>query len=380
MSHFNRHAMLPDLDHDEKARQSFVKSLRGHLASRVMPGNYQVYASRVEPQFKAETGRAPADQHEVRKIMEKDSYYQYWSAMQRRSQELLWESVIEPTERQIDSLIERSKALSKKAVKGRKKGTLRLDPALKVPRYHTAADIHLQPGGYHTDFTADDVTAGVIYDNGIYIYLNGALGPENNTMGDLLVGFFKETFAGRKPARILDMGCAIGNSTLQWARAFPHSEVHAIDVGAPVLRYAHARAEALGVPAHFSQQNAEKTDFPDASFDLVISHIMLHETSKTAIVNIMRECHRVLKPGGIMLHLEIPRGKTPMEKFMFNWESYNNNETFAQYMTDLDLKAVAVKGGFDPATTEAVEYAPRMTQEQKNYSEEFFWKIVVGRR
>ncbi len=378
MTQFDRHAMLPSLSHDETARQSFVKSLRGHLASRVMPGTYKMYHSVIEPRFKAETGRVPADQHEVRRLMEQDSYYQFWSAMQRRSQEMLWESVIEPTERQLPELIDRSKALASKPAKGRRKGSLRLDPGLTVPRYHTAADIHLQPGGYHTDFTQDDVSAGAVYDNGIYLYLNGALGPQNNSMGDLLVGFYRERYPDRSPKRILDMGCAIGNSTLSWSRAFPKAEVHGIDVGAPVLRYAHARAEALGVPVAFSQQNAERTDFEPGSFDLVISHIMLHETSKSALVNIMRESRRLLAPGGLMLHLEIPRGRTPIEKFMFNWESYNNNETFAQYMTDLDLKAVAVKGGFKPERTEYVEYAPRMSAEQKNYSDEFFWKILIG--
>lgn len=381
MTQFNRHAMLPDLSHDESSRQAFVKSFRGHLSSKVMPGNYQVYQARVEPQFKAQNGgRAPADQHEVRKVMEKDPYYQFWSAMQRRSQELLWESCIEPTERQAEKLVQKSKQLSSQKVKGRKKGTLRLDPSLQVPRYHTAADIHLQPGGYHTDFQADDISAGAVYDNGIYIYMNGALGVENNLTGDMLIGFFKEKFPKEKPLRILDLGCAIGNSTVQWARAFPNAEVHGIDVGAPVLRYAHARAEALGVPLYFSQQNAEGTDFPEGSFDLVLSHIMLHETSKSAIVNVMKECKRLLKKDGIMLHLEIPRGRTPLEKFMFNWESYNNNETFAQYMTDLDLKAVGVKGGFEPDRTELVEYMPPMGREQKNYAEEFFWKILVARR
>ncbi len=86
--------------------------------------------------------------------------------------------------------------------------------------------------------------------------------------------------------------------------------MHGIDVGAPVLRYAHARAESLGVPVHFSQQNAEHTDFETGSFDLVLSHIVLHETSKSALVASLRECHRLLRPGGLMLHLEIPRGKT----------------------------------------------------------------------
>ena len=39
-------------------------------------------------------------------------------------------------------------------------------------------------------------------------------------------------------------------------------------VGAPLLRYAHARAEMLGRKVHYSQQNAESLDFADGSFDL----------------------------------------------------------------------------------------------------------------
>lgn len=373
MSTFVKHAMLPRPTHDEAAFQSFVKSLRGHLAAKVMPGTYAAYEKRAAPAFVAEHGRAPRDQHEVRRLMEADPYYQFWSAMQRRSQELMWDSIIDSTERELPQLVARARRAAKRA-----KGSLRLDPALPVPRYHTAADIHLQPGGYHSEFTADDVAAGAIYDYGIYIYLNGALGPQNNAMGVLLTGYAQEKFPGLVPRKILDLGCAIGNSTLEWKRAFPKAEVHGLDVGAPVLRYAHARAETLGVPVHFSQQNAECTDFPDASFDLVVSHIVLHETSRSALVNILRECRRLLKPGGRMLHLEIPRGNTPVEKFMFNWETYNNNETFAGFMTDIDLQAEAVKAGFAPDAAHVDAYAPRMSSEQKNYSEHFAWKILVG--
>jgi ubiquinone/menaquinone biosynthesis C-methylase UbiE len=380
MQAFKQHAMLPESSHDEQARQDFVMAFRGHLSGALMPGAYRVYQQRVEPAFRAAHGRVPADQEEVRQVMTRDPYYQFWSAMQRRSQEMLWESVIEPTERQLPELIGKSRKLAKKTLAKGRKGSLRLDPALVVPRYHTAADIHLQPGGYHTDFTADDVAAGVVYDKGINIYMGGALGPENNLTGDTLVAYVREKHPQVKPARILDMGCAIGNCAVPWARAFPDAEMHAIDVGAPVLRYAHARAQALGVPIHFSQQNAEATDFETGSFDVVVSHIMLHETSKSALVRILRECHRLLRPGGLMLHLEIPRGKTVIEKFMHNWESYNNNETFCRYMTNIDLKAEAVKGGFDPAKTLVDEFVPKLDVAQMNYTENFFWKILAAHR
>ncbi|MFZ9708829.1 MAG: class I SAM-dependent methyltransferase [Steroidobacteraceae bacterium] len=374
---FNAHSMLPSPEHDEQARQDFVGALRGHLSARLMPGAYKIYASRVEPAFRARHGRPPANQDEVRREMTQDSFYQFWSAMQRRSQELLWESVIDPTERELPKLIERSRRLASDA-RRRRRGSLRLDPSLVVPRYHTAADIHLQPGGYHTDFTEDDVAAGVIYDKGINLYMGGALGPENNLMGDTLVAYLRERHPTFRPQRILDLGCAIGNGTVVWARAFPKSRVHGIDVGAPVLRYAHARAEALGVAVDFSQQNAECTDFDAGSFDLIVSHIMLHETSKSALPRILGECRRLLRPGGLMLHLEIPRGKTVMEKFMHNWESYNNNETFCRYMTEIDLAAEAVKGGFAPTEVKVDEFVPKLDVAQMNYTENFFWKILAG--
>jgi SAM-dependent methyltransferase len=372
---FHQHAMLPQPQHDEQARQDFVAAFRGHLSGKLMPGNYQIFAQRIEPKFEREQGRKPKDEHEVRDLMTRDSFYQFWSAMQRRSQELLWESVIDPVERELPSLIKRSRP-----GKRSRGGSLRLNPALEIPRYHTAADIHLQPGGYHSDFIEDDVAAGAVYDKGINLYMGGALGPQNNLMGDTLLAYLRERHSTFKPKTILDIGCAIGNSTVVWAKAFPKAQVHGIDVGAPVLRYAHARAQALGATIHFSQQNAERTDFPDGSFDLVVSHIVLHETSKSALTRILAECRRLLRPGGLMLHLEIPRGRTPMEKFMHNWESYNNNETFSRYLTDLDLVDEAKRAGFKAGEAAVHEFAPKLDVAQMNYTEHFFWKILAAQR
>ena len=389
MSNSRAHALLPALQHDESARQSFVADFRRHLSTRVMPGNYQLYKRQVEPEFHQTHGRAPRDQHEIRKLMERESYYQFWSAMQRRSQELMWESVIEPTERSLPQLIDKSHRLALRAQQARRKshgvqraprGSLRLDPKLVVPRYHTAADIHLQPGGYHTDYAEHDVAAGALYDAALPIYSNGTSGPENDSLGDILLQFYLQQFPGHSPLRLLDLGCAIGNSILPWARRFPDSEVQAIDVGAPVLRYAHARAESLSVAVHFSQQNAEHTDFESGSFDLVLSHIMLHETSRSALPNILRECHRLLRPGGIMLHLEIPRGRNALEKFLYNWETYNNNETFAGFMTDLDLQELAVTAGFDSQHALNRDFARPSDTGPSLYSEEFQWKILTARR
>lgn len=372
--------MLPAPRHDERGRQEFVSALRSHLAARLAPGNYAVYRERAEPRFAREHGRPPATRHEVRAAMEQEPAYQFWSALQRRSQEMLWEASIDPTERQLPALIARARRAGRRGPRGRRPGTLRLDPTLVVPRYHTAVDIHLQPGGYHTDFVADDVAAGAVYDRGLNLYSAGSMGPRNEYLGDLLLAFALGRDPGLSPRRILDMGCGIGNSTLPWARRFPGAEVHAIDVAAPQLRYGHARAEAFGVSVHFSQQNAERTGFAAGSFDLVVSHIMLHETSRTALPRILAESRRLLRPGGLMLHLEIPRGRGPLEQFLYNWEVWNNNETFAGWITDADLAALARRAGFAARDVECVDHAVQRERDQRIYSQETYWKILMARR
>lgn len=372
------HDMLPRTRHDERARQDFVTALREALAARIMPGNRIVYEREAAPAYRAAHGHPPRTHREVRRAMQGEPYYRFWSALQRRSQELMWESVIEPTERELDALIERFR---ERAADGGAPGSLRLDPALEIPAYHTAVDIHLQPGGYHTEVAEDDVAAGALYDGGLPIYIGGALGPDNDLLGRMLSAYAEETLSELEPRRILDMGCTVGASTLPWHAAYPAAELHAIDVAAPCLRYGFARARGYGVPVHFSQQNAEATDFEDESFDLVVSHIMLHETSRRALGNILGECRRLLAPGGVMLHLEIPRGAEPFEQFMYQWETYNNNEPFAAYLTDADLPAMAVSAGFAPEAVRMDAVRLDLDETQSNYAESApDWPVLVGEK
>lgn len=338
----HQHAVLPAATHDESARQNFVQSLKVHLATRVSPGNKTVYEHRAAPRFSREHRRPPKDRHEVRSVMRHEPYYQTWSTLLRTSQEMMWDSVNVSVERQLPAL--RDQAAAERDTLG----SLTLNPDLPIPTYHTAVDIHCQPGGYHTELVPDDVAAGATYDRAVYIYAMGRLGALNDEMGQSVVLHLTEQYPDFRPARILDMGCTVGHSTLPYVDAYPDAEVFAIDVGAPVLRYAHARAEALGKRVHFSQQNAEHTDFADASFDLIVSHILLHETSSAAIRAIMRECHRLLKPGGLMLHQEVPQyeGMPPYDAFILDWDTYNNNEPFWGTVHSMDLQKLAESAGF----------------------------------
>ncbi len=338
-----QHAMLPKTTQDELARQEFVQSLKLHIFRNLSPGNKVIYEKLAKPKFEQEHQRPPENRYEIRELMQDEPYYRWTGVLKRISQEMLWDAVSTSVDRQLPELIERAKD------KGSELGTLTLDSNFSTPTYQKAVDIHCMPGGYHSEFTADDVTAGATYDRGTYVYGVGWLGPLNDDMGlSIVQNYLLREYPDFQPRKILDLGCSVGHSTLPYVDGYPNAEVHAIDIGAAMLRYAHARAESLGKRVHFSQQNAEHTNFPDESFDLVVSHILLHEIPPPAVRKVMQECYRLLAPGGMMLHVEAPlyRHMDAYTQFVFDWETANNNEPFWSAVRDLDLVALATEAGF----------------------------------
>ena len=347
MNQQTAHPMLPKSDHDELARQDFVFTMKQFVADTLAVGNRAFYQSRVKPVLEKDHGQAP-DRHEIRRRLANEPHDQMLSSMKRTIQELTWDTTGESVERQLADLIAKAKATRSR---GKRLGSLRLDPDLEIPRYLSAVDIHAMPGNYHTELTEDDVFAGALYDRGVYLFSLGGQGASQQNYGLSLISFVKGRFPNLMPERVLDLGCTVGSSMLPFVDAFPAAEVHAVDVAAPLLRYAHARAELTGRAIHFSQQNAENTDFDDGSFDLVISTGLLHETSVKAMPRIMKECFRLLRPGGLMVHGESRQypDMDPYDAALHDWGTHYNAEPFMTKMHETDLVQLAVDAGFKRA-------------------------------
>jgi len=347
MLHQADHAVLPRTNHDELARQEFAFTLKTHISTDVGPGTRDAAHARAIPKFSRERGRAPKTRGELRDAMDGDPYHQLWSSLTRLAQEVMWDSVEQSVARQLPDLIQAAKRTSKTG------GSLKLNPSLTMPRYMSAVDIHAMPGGYASEVTEDDVRAGAIFDRGTFINVCGTQGPLHDARGRTVCSYLRHNYPDFRPKRILDMGCSIGQATLAYPKHFPNAQVYAVDVAAPLLRYGHARAEGLGRRIHFSQQNAEATDFPDGHFDLVVSHLLFHETSSPALERIIQECHRVLRPGGMMIHLELGLPYKDMdlyEQVIHDWQTLNNAEPFWAKINSTDTAALARKAGFREAT------------------------------
>jgi SAM-dependent methyltransferase len=120
----------------------------------------------------------------------------------------------------------------------------------------------------------------------------------------------------------------------------------------------------MGHDINFAQMNAEETTFEDGYFDLVVSHIMLHETSAVAMPKIFKECERLLKPGGLMIHADLPPFDLmdPFTQFILDNETWYNNEPVWGAMRDMDQIELAEKAGF-PRTEVRFDTAPMAVME-----------------
>jgi ubiquinone/menaquinone biosynthesis C-methylase UbiE len=356
------HPMMPQTSHDEMALEAFLVSMRGHVMQEMDPIDRRLVTEHIAPRFAAARGKPATTSAEIRKELEAEPYHQAWLTLQRLYQDMLWSAIGESVDRQHAELDTRRRALTAP------KGSLRLDPALPVPRYIGAFDHHRMAGSYHTEAAPEDFRPGAMYDryaSTYHYWRNG--GWMNDGRGHTLASHIASSYPQLKPRRILDMGCAVGHSTVALKDDFPDAEIHAIDVAAPMLRYAHARAEYMGREIHFSQQNAEHTNFPDGHFDLVVSAVALHETSHAAMRNIFRESFRLLQPGGVMAHLEVPGRYDQMglwEQVRVDFEAHYNNEPFMAGVARADFAKIAIESGFQPADVMAGfrQYTPAMTK------------------
>ena len=368
-----KHSMQPKPSHDESVRQDFVTDLRAYLSDEIYSMITPHYEKNIEPDFIQANERKPKDKSEVKPLMLNDQGYQSWSLLQRLSQQMMFTSVIDTVERNLDSMID---DLDKHQLIG----SLEIDESLDIPRYLTAYDIHQQPGGYHSESIEKDISAGAVYDISLPIYSRNAMGEENDLLAQAIIRYIEEHLKTFQPQDIMDMGCGIGNSTLPFTKKYPNSKVIGVDVALPCLRYAHARANALGVEAHFSQQNVENTSYDPDSFDLVTSTLLLHETSYDAVPKIIQECFRLLKPGGWMIHLDVyPFHKTeddPLYDFLKDWEVTNNNENFSGALRNMNMRKIIEDAGFSPETVEFTS-AEAAAKYSKGYTGDFYLKLPV---
>ncbi|HEY6644442.1 class I SAM-dependent methyltransferase [Povalibacter sp.] len=169
-------------------------------------------------------------------------------------------------------------------------GALVMSPDMDIPDY-TKHEIHNQTGGYQ-----GDPFAGWTYFYGTQILGDGA--GEQDAFFDAIAKSIPAPPDG-KVRRILDQGTGTGQLATAMKRRFPDAEVWGLDVAGPMVRFAHLRANQMGMNVNFAHRLAEDNGFPDNHFDIITSSSFHHEMTAEASKNVFKEVQRVLRPGGV---------------------------------------------------------------------------------
>lgn len=119
-----------------------------------------------------------------------------------------------------------------------------------------------------------------------------------------IVPRFREMGAPAEGERFLDVGCGGGLAAIRFAKVFPQVRVDGVDVSPHQIERARKRSRGLDRLA-FQCAPAEELPFPDATFDRVYSMVSIKHWSDPDAG--LRECVRVLKPGGWLLIAEADR-------------------------------------------------------------------------
>ncbi|MEA5497790.1 methyltransferase domain-containing protein [Limnoraphis robusta Tam1] len=210
---------------------------------------------------------------------------------------------------------------------------------------------------------------------------HGYYGPEGNLSKerrqaqiDLIEEFLRWGMGFSEPSqfsKILDVGCGIGGSTLYLAEKF-QAEATGITLSPVQANRATERAQnaQLGQQVNFQVANALEMPFEDDSFDLLWSlESGEHMPNKQQF---LRECYRVLKPGGLFLMATwCHRPVSPTAPELTDDERKHLAEIYRVYALPYvislpEYEAMAVKVGFDNIHT--ADWSKAVAP---------FWNIVI---
>ncbi len=104
---------------------------------------------------------------------------------------------------------------------------------------------------------------------------------------------------------VLDVGCGTGTLAIAAKRRVgPAGKVYGIDASPEMIARAVKKARRAGLEMDFKAAAIESLPFPDATFDAVLSTVMLHHLPDEARRQGIHEIRRVLKPGGRLLAVD----------------------------------------------------------------------------
>jgi malonyl-CoA O-methyltransferase len=143
------------------------------------------------------------------------------------------------------------------------------------------------------------------------------------------------------PRAVLDLGAGTGHAAAAIKRRFRRAAVTAADIAEPMLQQAR-RHSRFWRPIRCVQADARALPFPDASFDLVFSNLMLQWLAPPDAA--LAEVRRVLRPGGLLLLSSI--GPETLQELRAAWAAADGGVHVNEFIDMHDLGSALGRASF----------------------------------
>lgn len=150
------------------------------------------------------------------------------------------------------------------------------------------------------------------------------------------------------PHCILDLGAGTGFCQQSLAVRYPAAEIYALDIALAMLRQARKKISwlrRLKRRDHFVSADANALPFADNSMDMIVSSLTLQWCPD--LVAVFSECHRILKPGGMLLFSNF--GPDTLKELRQCWSKIDARPHVNQFSDMHDMGDAMLQSGFsDP--------------------------------
>ena len=135
-------------------------------------------------------------------------------------------------------------------------------------------------------------------------------------------------------AKVADIGCGVGFSTLLMAKAFPNSRFVGFDFHEPSVQEARRHAKAHGLSERVSFEAASVKEIEETGFDLITAFDCLHDMGDPR--GCARHMRQILKDDGTWMIVEPIAGDRPADNLNPIGRLYYNASTMICVPTSLD--------------------------------------------
>tara|TARA_Y100001968_G_scaffold154003_1_gene140672 strand:+ start:670 stop:1737 length:1068 start_codon:yes stop_codon:yes gene_type:complete len=223
-----------------------------------------------------------------------------------------------------------------------------IDPK-SYPDYYLQ-NFHHQTDGYLSDHSAE------LYDIQVEILFNGTA----DSMRRRVISPLKQGLANFKDVqanniRVLDVATGTGRTLQQLKSALPKLDLYGIDLSGSYLKQASKHlSKCKGELVQLTKENAEKMSFESNSINGITCVFLLHELPREARQNVINECFRVLKPGGVFVLADsIQLSDSPQfSPVMENFHKVFHEPYYRDYIID-DIEARLANAGFTNTSAES---------------------------